>query len=230
MSQFKAANKKRLDALNTKILPKLRARETLKKHLELSKDPLFTTAIENKIYKLRNEVVLTVISTVPDFLDAIAYSWNNHFQLEEALSYIHENLLESVERYNSTKKPFCKFTSFFWMYNKNLLRNKVKGLRAAKRDSRKTQSLDAMLYAWDHDNNTSSRYDSLIVKEKSYDVYFKDAALRVLYKKSTLKQKKILKRLYLGYSQSEVARSLKVTGTNVNTVIRRMRQELTKLL
>lgn len=226
---LKAAHKKRLADLNIAVLPKLRARETLKKHLKYSKDLLFTKAIERKLRSLRNEVVLKVITTVPDFLDAIAHSWNNNFTYEDALSYIHENLLESVERYDSTKKPFCKFTSFFWMYNKNLLRNRVKGLRAAKRDSRKTRSLDSMIADWDSEE-ASSAYDSFVVEEKSYDVYFHGAALRVLYKNATLKQKRILKRLYLGYSQSDIAKILGVTGTNINTVIRRMRQELSTLM
>ena len=228
-STLKSAQKKRLAELNTAVLPKLRARETLKKHLKNPKDSRFIEAIERKLCSLRNDIILKVINTVPDFLDAIAHSWNNNFTYEDALSYIHENLLESVERYDSTKKPFCKFTSFFWMYNKNLLRNRVKGLRAAKRDSRKTRSLDSMVADWD-DNASHSAYDSFIVEEKSYDNYFQGAALRALYEKSTLKQKRILKRLYLGYSQSATAKALGVTGTNINTVIRRMRQELKELM
>lgn len=227
--ETKALQKRRLADLNTSILPKFKARESLQKQLDNTSDPVLIDSIEMKMASFRNEVVEQVIKDVPDFLDAIAYSWNNNFQYDEAMSYIYENLINAIVRYKTNKIPFCKFTSFFWMYNKNLLRNKVKGLKAAKRDKRKTSSLDSMIASWSSDEDVS-RYDSLIVKEKSYDVYFMGAALRALYKKSTPKQKRILKRLYLGYSQSEIARILGVTGTNVNTVIRKMRQELTKLM
>jgi RNA polymerase sigma factor (sigma-70 family) len=219
----------RLSALNDAILIKFKAREAFQTSLATITDPVLKDSVENKIRLIRNDIVELVINDVPDFLDAIAYSWNNSFTHAEALSFIHENLLESVERYTSTKKPFCKFTSFFWMYNKNLLRNRLKKTRAAKRDQRKTHSLDNLISA-NNDDDDNSRYDTFSCDTDIFETYADKAILKALYEGASIKQRQILKRLYLGYSQSDIAKSLKVTGTNINTVIRRLRKDLEKML
>lgn len=219
----------RLTSLNDSLLPKFKAREALVISLATTTDPILKDSLEHNILLLRNEIVEKVIADMPDFLDAIAYSWNNSFTHSEALSFIHENLLESVERYSTTKKPFCRFTSFFWMYNKNLLRNSLKKTRAAKRDQRKTHSLDNMISSR-NDDDDNSRYDTFSSDTDVFEAYADKAILKALYENANPKQRQILKRLYLGYSQSDIAKALKVTGTNINTVIRRFRKDLEKML
>lgn len=226
----KKANRERLAALNDAILPKFQARETFQSQLAATTDPVLQDSLTEKILTLRNEIVEKVITDVPDFLDAIIYSWNNSFSYDEAHSYVLENLMEAAERYQTTKKPFCKFTSFFWMYNKNLLRNRLKKTRAAKRDQRKTHSLDAMTSSWSTDEENTPKYDVFSTDGDMLEDYSSRAILKALYKNATFKQKQILKRLYLGYSQSDIAKALGVTGTNINTVIRRLRKELEQMM
>lgn len=222
-------NSSRLDVLNTAILPRFKNKESLEAVLVSTTDPLIKDSLESQIIKIRNEIVEKVINDIPDFLDSIAYSWNNSFQFDEARSFVLENLLQAADRYQSTKVPFCKFTSFFWMYNKNLLRNRLKKTKAAKRDKRKTHSLDALV-SCDPEGRESAAYDLFRVEDNTPEEYANKALLKHLYDEATPKQKRILKRLYLGYSQSEIAKVLKVTGTNVNTVIRHLRKDLEQLM
>jgi RNA polymerase sigma factor (sigma-70 family) len=223
------AHRQRLADLNDTILPVFYAREALQLQLSTETDPVVIDSLKEKILTLRNQIVDTVITTMPDFLDAIVYSWNNSFSYDEAHSYVLENLLESVQRYTTTKKPFCRFTSFFWMYNKNLLRNKLKKTRAAKRDSRKTHSLDTLISSWGEDDD-ASRYDTFGVDENVFEAYSDRTVLKTLYDNGTDKQKQILDRLYVGHSQSDIAKELGVTGTNINTVIRKLRKDLEKIM
>lgn len=222
-------HRQRLAGLNDVILPLFKTREAFQEQLAATTDPVLQDSLKEKILLLRNQVVETVVNTVPDFLDAIVYSWNNSFSYDEAYSFVLENLMESVERYTSTKKPFCKFTSFFWMYNKNLLRNKLKKTRAAKRDSRKTYSLDALVSSWGDDDDTP-KYDTFSSGVDEFEGFSNKSALQTLYSTATDKQKQVIKRLYFGYSQSDIAKSLGVTGTNINTVIRRLRKDLEKMM
>lgn len=222
-------HRQRLAELNDVILPLFKTREALQEQLTKTTDPILQDSLKEKILSLRNRIVETVISTVPDFLDAIVYSWNNSFSYDEAYSFVLENLMESVERYTSTKKPFCKFTSFFWMYNKNLLRNKLKKTRAAKRDSRKTYSLDALVSSWGEDDD-SPKYDTFSSEDDEFETLSNQSTLKALYSGATAKQKQVIKRLYFGYSQSDIAKALGVTGTNINTVIRRLRKDLEKMM
>lgn len=223
------SHRERLAGLNNVILPIFQNREALQAKLAAETDPVIKDSLEEQILLQRNQIVETVINTVPDFLDAIVYSWNNSFTYDDAYSYVLENLMESVERYKSTKKPFCKFTSFFWMYNKNLLRNKLKKTRAAKRDARKTHSLDALISSWGDDDD-APRYDTFGCDEDMFEGFSNRTMLKELYDGATSKQKQILKRLYFGYSQSDIAKALGVTGTNINTVIRRLRKDLEKIM
>jgi len=223
------ARHQRLSDLNDEVLPIFQAREALQLQLSTATDPVLIDSLKEKILLLRNQIIETVMTRTPDFLDAISYSWNNSFSYGEARSYVLENLLESVERYKTTKKPFCRFTSFFWMYNKNLLRNKLKKTRAAKRDHRKTYSLDALVSSWGEDDS-APKYDTFSIDENIFDEYADKAVLKVLYDKSNEKQKQILERLYTGHSQSSIAKELGVTGTNINTVIRRLRKDLEKMM
>lgn len=222
-------HRQRLAGLNDVILPLFKTREALQEQLATATDPLLQDSLKEKILLLRNQIVETVVATVPDFLDAIVYSWNNSFSYDEAYSFVLENLMESVERYTSTKKPFCKFTSFFWMYNKNLLRNKLKKTRAAKRDARKTYSLDALVSSWGDDDD-SPKYDTFSSDVDEFEGFSTKSTLKALYDGASDKQKQVLKRLYFGYSQSDIAKSLGVTGTNINTVIRRLRKDLEKMM
>jgi len=223
------AHRQRLADLNDTVLPIFHAREALQLQLSTETDPVLADSLKENILTLRNQIVDTVISTMPDFLDAIVYSWNNSFSYDEAHSYVLENLLESVQRYTTTKKPFCRFTSFFWMYNKNLLRNKLKKTRAAKRDQRKTHSLDTLISSWGEEDD-ATRYDTFGVDENVFEAYSDRAVLKTLYDNGTEKQKQILDRLYVGHSQSDIAKELGVTGTNINTVIRRLRKDLEKMM
>jgi len=222
-------HRQRLAGLNDVILPLFKTREALQIQLAATTDPVLQDSLKEKVLILRNQIVETVVATVPDFLDAIVYSWNNSFSYDEAYSFVLENLMESVERYTSTKKPFCKFTSFFWMYNKNLLRNKLKKTRAAKRDARKTYSLDALISNWGDDDDTP-KYDTFSSGEDEFEGFSNKSVLQGLYSNATDKQKQVIKRLYFGYSQSDIAKSLGVTGTNINTVIRRLRKDLEKMM
>lgn len=221
-------HRQRLSSLNDTILPLFKTREALQEQLKVTTDPVLLDSLEEKILILRNQIVEIMVTTSPDFLNAIAYSWNNSFSHDEAYSYILENLMESVNRYTTTKKPFCKFTSFFWMYNKNLLRNKLKKTRAAKRDARKTFSLDALVSSWGDDD--TPKYDTFSSDEDEFEGFSNKSVLKALYENATDKQKQILKRLYFGYSQSDIAKSLGVTGTNINTILRRLRKDLAKML
>lgn len=223
------AHRQRLSDLNDVILPIFHSREALQLQLSTEADPVIIDSLKEKILTLRNQIVDTVITTMPDFLDAIVYSWNNSFSYDEARSYVLENLLESVQRYTTMKKPFCRFTSFFWMYNKNLLRNKLKKTRAAKRDARKTHSLDTLISSWGEDDD-APRFDTFGVDENVFEAYSDRAVLKTLYDNGTDKQKQILDKLYVGYSQSDIAKELGVTGTNINTVIRRLRKDLEKIM
>ena len=218
-------HKKHLKDLNDKLLPKFKIREAVMFHLKKATDPALKRALEERALDLRNEITVEFIEGAKDLLDAIAYNWSNNFQHGDAQSFIYENVLDAVVRYKTTKK--CKFSTFFWMHNQNLLRNQAKKLRADKWDIRKTYSLDAIVAGQDSNEGTS--YASFIITEKSYDNHVLSMILKELYKKGTSKQRKVLKRLYLGYSQSEVARRLGVTGTNINTVIRQLRQKLEKI-
>lgn len=222
-------HKQRLADLNSAILPKFQLREALQIVLSTETDPVLKLDLEEQILSFRNEIIDQVIKDVPDFLDAIVYGWHNTFSYDEARSYVLENLLESVERYKTTKVPFCKFTSFFWMYNKNLLRNRLKKTRAAKRDQRKTHSLDALVTPQDDESN-SYHYDVFGTDGDILEKYADRSLLKALYDNATPKQRRVLKRLYLGYSQSDIAEALKVTGTNINTVIKRLRKDLEKML
>jgi RNA polymerase sigma factor (sigma-70 family) len=222
-------HRQRLAALNDTVLPVFYAREALQLQLSTETDPVVIDSLKENILTLRNQIVDTVITTMPDFLDAIVYSWNNSFSYDEARSYVLENLLESVQRYTTTKKPFCRFTSFFWMYNKNLLRNKLKKTRAAKRDARKTHSLDTLISSWGEDDD-ASRYDTFGVDENVFEEYADRTVLKTLYDNGTDKQRQILDRLYVGHSQSDIAKELGVTGTNINTVIRKLRKDLEKIM
>ena len=222
----KAAQRKRLADLNDAVLIKFKSRETFQTQLLTTTDPVLIDALQERILLLRNAIIEEVIKDVPDLLEAIAYSWNNSFSYDEARSYILENLMEATERYKTTKVPFCKFTSFFWMYNKNLLRNRLKTSRAAKRDRRKTFSLDAIISPREDDNDNQRRYDMFSSGEDFVEDLAIASLLKSLYSNATTKQKRVLKRLYLGYSQSDIARALGVTGTNINTVIKRLRKEL----
>ena len=224
------AHRQRLSDLNDVILPIFHSREALQLQLSTETDPVIIDSLKEKILTLRNQIVDTVIKTMPDFLDAIVYSWNNSFSYDEARSYVLENLLESVQRYTTTKKPFCRFTSFFWMYNKNLLRNKLKKTRAAKRDARKTHSLDTLISSWGEDDDNSTRYETFGVDENVFEAYSDRTVLKTLYDNGTEKQKQILDKLYVGYSQSDIAKELGVTGTNINTVIRKLRKDLEKIM
>jgi len=209
--------KQRLDNLNHSILPKFYQLETLKSFLEGTDDVVFIDAIQERIIKIRNGIIEEVIRQTPDFLDALAYSWHNCFSYDEAKSHVYEHLLEAVLRYKTATKPFCKFTSFFWMYNQNIFRNKRKQERAGKRDKTKTNSLDFIV---------ETQPNSFAVEDTSFDNYLKAMHLRKVYNNSTPKQKRVMKRLYLGYSQSEIARILGVTGTNINTIIRKIRENI----
>lgn len=228
MSDTKKLHRKRLSDLNNVILPLFQSKEALQATLLTTTDPLLIDSLEQQILSIRNKIVKTVIEAVPDFLESIAYSWNNSFSFDDAHSFILENLLQATDRYVTTKVPFCRFTSFFWMYNKNLLRNMLKKTKAAKRDRRKTQSLDALITPRDGDD--TPRYDMFPVVDNAPQEYADATLLRSLYNSATPKQKRILKRLYLGYSQSDIARVLGVTGTNINTVIRHMRKDLERLM
>lgn len=223
------AHRQRLADLNDTILPVFHSREALQLQLSTETDPVVIDSLKEKILTSRNQIVATVITTMPDFLDAIVYSWNNSFSYDEGRSYVLENLLESVQRYTTTKKPFCRFTSFFWMYNKNLLRNKLKKTRAAKRDVRKTHSLDILIASsWGDDD--VSKYDTFGIDENIFEAYADRTVLKTLYDNGTDKQKQILDKLYVGYSQSDIAKELGVTGTNINTVIRKLRKDLEKIM
>lgn len=223
-----AENSNRLNKLNEAILPRFKEKEALQSLLGSTSDPVLKDSLEHKIILIRNEIVEKVINDVPDFLESIAYSWHNSFQFDDAYSYVLENLMQSADRYCSTKVPFNKFTSFFWMYNKNLLRNLLKKTKAGKRDKRKTQSFDGMIAPSDADG--LPKYDMFYTEDTAPDQLADRALLKSLYVDATPKQKRILKRLYLGYTQSEIAKVLKVTGTNVNTVIRHLRKDLEQLM
>jgi len=215
----RALQKQRLDNLNNFILPKFKNLELLKAHLEAAKDPVLADALKFRIETVRNEIATDVIGQIPDFLDAISYGWYNCFSYDDAKSYVYEHLLEAIMRYKTTTVPFCKFTSFFWMYNRNIFRNKRKQERARKRDVTKTASLETL---------SEVQPDKFAMMEETLDNNFNAMALRQLYNRSTPKQKRILKRIYLGYSQSEIAKVLGVTGTNINTIIRKIRENFTE--
>lgn len=222
-------NSNRLAELNDAILPRFKAKEALVASLGSATDPVLRDSLETQIINIRNEIVEKVINDVPDFLETIAYSWNNSFQFDEAYSYVLENLMQAAERYDSSKVPFCKFTSFFWMYNKNLLRNRLKKTKAAKRDRRKTHSLDGMISP-EQEGRDVPLYDIFRTEDTTSNQLADKALLKSLYDGATPKQKRILKRLYLGYSQSDIAKVLKVTGTNINTVIKHLRKDLERLM
>ena len=226
---MEAANKQRLSALNDAVLPKFKSREALQAQLLVATDPLLKDSLQERILLLRNEIVEKVIKDVPDFLDAIAFKWNNSFSYDEAHSFVLENLVEATERYTTTKQPFCKFTSFFWMYNKNLLRNRLKTVHATKRDSRMTHSLDALTAIW-NTNGMNTKHEAFCVDENILEHCANKAIVSALYKKATPKQQKVIESLCLGYTQSEIARELNVTGTNVNMVIKRLRKELEQMM
>ncbi len=221
----------RLAQLNDAVLTSFQTREALKVQLQTAEDPVLKDALQERILLLRNEIVETTIATLPDFLEAIAYNWNNYFPFDEAYSLVLENLMASVERYEMNKKPFCKFTTFFWRYNKNILCNKIKRMHAAKRDRRKSTSLDALVSKNDSDDNDNfSRYDRFAAEEDMQEQVARESVLNALYEKANPKQKEILSRLYLGDTQTDIAKALGITGTNVNTLIRRLRKDLEKIM
>jgi len=226
MDSVKTLQRKHLSDLNTHLFPKFQQREEFLSLSTIVTNPLSKEIIADQITTLRNEIAVEFIREAQDLIDAICYSWNNNFAFGDAQSFVYENVLDAIKRYKTTNVPFCKFSTFFWMHNQNLLRNQAKKLRADKWDIRKTYSLDAIVSSNDAESGTS--YESLIVTDKSYDTHVARIILKELYGKSTPKQKKVLKRLYLGYTQSEIARQLGVTGTNINTVIRKLREELKK--
>lgn len=220
--------KKHLKEVNDYLLPKFIKYEALRNNIAVEKDPLLLDSYREEGILLRNEIIEEFIFKMRDFLDSIIYSWNNHFQYAEAQSLVYEHVLEAAQRYKPSTTPFCKFTSFFWMYNQNIFKNKLIGKRAGKRDVFKTDSLDSLTDVSDREDNTKISYIKIagIVEESTDKLVETNIVLRNLYDKASNKQKRILKRLYLGYSQRDIAHSLKITGTNVNNLIKQLRRNL----
>lgn len=220
-----------LETVNSTVYPRFLFKEQLKESLALTTDPISRDQLEHQILLVRNEIIKTMLKSIPDFFESVINQWSPVFRDGETKSYVYENLLEAVKRYNPNVKPFCKFTTFFWMYNQNILRNRIKQMRATKRDVTKTSSLDA-LSVFDQGNaDAQTLCDRLVIStEDMEDRLHSYLILKELYKNVSFRQRLVLKRLYLGYRQSEIAKKLNVTSTNINVTIRQLRKILYRLL
>src|ERR1035437_2692928 len=137
------AQKAHLNKVNEELLPIFFKLHDVKTKLQTEVDPVIKDSLEFDALQFRNQAIEKTVAELGDYLDSLIYGWNNHFDYSEAKSYAYENLLEAVQRYNPHVTPFCKFTSFFYMYNQNIFKNLLTGTRAKKRDGFSTDSLDA---------------------------------------------------------------------------------------
>jgi RNA polymerase sigma factor (sigma-70 family) len=219
--EVKKSYSQKLEDVNAGVLVMIHHRESLKKKLPSVGDPLERDIIQEEILELRNRVCSLVIQKLGDWIDALARGWDNHFTQEAAVSFIYEDLLEAADRYNPTVSPPCKFTSFFCFHSNNMMRNRVKWEGARKRDQSKNSSLDSYFENAEKESKTLKEF---IVKDERLDEQLdKRMMLKKIYSKATSKQRMILKRLYLGYTQNEVAQRLGISGTNVNMQLRQLR-------
>ena len=228
MANIGPKHRTQLDEVNDKIQPKFLYKETLKAKLSYIADPVIRDEVDQQIINVRNQIIEILLKDIPAFFENTVNRWFSSFQ-EETWSYVHENLLEAVQRYNPNVKPFCKFTTFFWMYNQNILRNRIKQSRADKRDITKTESLDYIFPNDDGDREESSLDRFLVVEEAVEDRLNSHILLKKMYKRVSMKKKHVIKRLFLGYNQSEIAQKMNISGTNVSTAIRQIREECADL-
>jgi len=225
MSKATDAQKAHLNQVNQDLMPLFFKYHDIKIKLQTVTDPIIKDSLEYDGTQFRNQIIEKMLTELSDYIDSLIYSWNNHFDYSEGKSYAHENLLEAVQRYNPHVTPFCKFTSFFYMYNQNIFKNLLIGTRAKKRDVFKTDSLDATWESSSDDIDTPKIAESNLKDTPSEDPSSQletKLVVQELYKKASPKQKRILKRLYFGHSRADIARSLKMSQTRINSLINQL--------
>jgi len=248
-----------LKIVNDAVLPKFHSREHLKNNLANVTDPVIQDEIKCRLEDLRNEIICNVIGGLKDMLQARASCWRKSLcddvvqisshtpkwylaiKPDVIMSFIYENLLEAVERYDPYRKPFCKFTSFFWAHNDNMLKNQHKKLYADCHDISKTYSLNAIdenyldkginqteevaIYPFQDARKCRGHrrlHPNLMLSEVDMEnqLYNNMVLREILQRISSRKEKHIVKRLLLGYSQAEIAKKMKCSGTSISTTIK----------
>lgn len=220
MSKATDAQKAHLNKVNEDLMPIFFKYHDLKLKLNTISDPVLKDSVEFDALQLRNQVVEKVLSELSGYVDSQIYSWSNHFDYSEGKSYAYENLLEAVQRYNPHVIPACKFTSFFFLYNQNIFRNLLVSSRAKKRDVFKTDSLDATWESTSDDLDTPKVAEARRTPSEDTAANLETKlAVAAMYKRATLSQKRVIKRLYFGYSRAAIAKKLKLSSTRVNAII-----------
>ena len=184
-------------------------------------------------YSNREVITQKLLPKIKTEMQRAQYSWQHKFNLDgaECESLMYESLLLAIDTYQISRGK-CKFMSFFWTVVSQVFKNYLSKIYAQKRMPRMQNtdifsSVCSLSYPIDSnkDDETISLSD-LISENFTGDKRLQHKLLlEQIYKSATSKQKRVLKRLFIGKSYSEVGKALHLSPSDVCNIVKQLREK-----
>jgi DNA-directed RNA polymerase specialized sigma24 family protein len=187
-------------------------------------------------YSNREIITQKLLPKIKTEMQKAQYSWQHRFNLDaaECESLMYESLLLAIDSYQISRGK-CKFMSFFWTVVSQVFKNYLSKIYAQKRTPRMQNtdifsSVCSLSYPITSNKDETISLSDLISEDFTTDKRLNHRfLLEQIYKNATLKQKRVLKRLFIGKSYSEVGKALHMSPSDICNIVKQLREKYLSL-
>jgi RNA polymerase sigma factor (sigma-70 family) len=207
------------------------------KLVELFKEQEILKMTDEKYLANRDVIMNVVLKSLPGKLQACQSYWSRTYRLDadECESLMWESVLTAIDTYKISRGK-CKFTSFLWTVTAQIFKNYLSKIYAQKRTPRMKQGLGlkpvfAPIYSLSEysdraeDEGTQTLEDTLTDTVDIEQIAHDKLLVSNIYRQATKKQQRILKRLFVGKSYSEVGKVLHMSPSDICNLVKQLREQ-----